>query len=67
MSEANARRYVLDILSGLVPSDELYDQIFDVVARHGGTEFERRNDSINIIAMADDIKALRRAKAEPRS
>jgi len=59
MEEIKARKYVTDILAGLVPSDELYDPIFEIVARHGGCEFERRAASINIIGMADEIKAIR--------
>jgi len=57
--ETSARLYVTDILSGLVPGDALFDLIYDVVAKHGGVEFERRKTSINIIAMAAEIRAIR--------
>lgn len=62
-AQAEARRYVIDILAGLVPSDPLFDPIYDAVTKHGGTEFERRKASIDVVAMAAEIRMIR-AKAE---
>lgn len=63
LQQAMARRYVTDILAGLVPSDPLYDPIYEAVAQHGGVKFERRSASINVVAMAEAIRLIR-AKAQ---
>ena len=61
-----ARRYVLDILSGLVPSDPLFEKICETAAKHGGIEFDHPLSNIDVIAMAAEIKSIR-ASARTRS
>lgn len=53
-----ARHYVRNILDGLVPSDALYDAIYDAVAAHGGCDCSRVSDE-NMIAMAAAVRKVR--------
>lgn len=54
-----ARIYVRNIQAGLVPSDNIYDAVYDAIASHGGTDFILVNDE-DMIKMAEEIKNIRK-------
>lgn len=64
--ELAAQRYVLDILSGMIPTDPLFEKICETAAKHGGIEFGHPLSNIDAIAMAAEIKSIR-ASALTRS
>lgn len=54
-----ARHYVRNIQSSLIPSDILFDAIYDAIAKHGGTDFAFVSDE-DMISMANEIKNIRK-------
>lgn len=56
LENAQARRYVIDIMDGMVPSDALYNAIMDVAGKHG---FLKDPNFNNFLALATDIRKLR--------
>lgn len=55
----SAKRYILDIIDGLLPTDALYDAIHAAVDRNGGLDFDRTVSGDAVLKMAEEIRRIR--------